>query len=180
MAASFFINLLGYLYPFGFLIIIDKVISNRGAATLDVIIVSLLLFLAFEAILRGARHRALRHAVRDMDRSLLSRLIRHSLELPASFYLRNTPVETLSRIEELKHLRRFLTNAVVFVFVDVIFVLMFLALMLNFSFTLSLIILASLPFYIAPAFAVLPTLRKWTRPDQGKAGGRATRRCSTP
>ena len=163
MAASFFINLLGYLYPFGFLIIIDKVISNRGAATLDVIIVSLLLFLAFEAILRGARHRALRHAVRDMDRSLLSRLIRHSLELPASFYLRNTPVETLSRIEELKHLRRFLTNAVVFVFVDVIFVLMFLALMLNFSFTLSLIILASLPFYIAPAFAVLPTLRKWTR-----------------
>ncbi len=136
MAASFFINLLGYLYPFGFLIIIDKVISNRGAATLDVIIVSLLLFLAFEAILRGARHRALRNAVRDMDRSLLSRLIRHSLELPASFYLRNTPVETLSRIEELKHLRRFLTNAVVFVFVDVIFVLVFLALMLNFSFTL--------------------------------------------
>ena len=167
IAASFFVNLLGYLYPFAFLIIIDKVISNRGAATLDVIIVSLLLFLAFEAILRGARHRALRHAVRDMDRSLLSRLIRHSLELPASFYLRNTPVETLSRIEELQHLRRFLTSAVVFVFVDVIFVLVFLALMLNFSLTLSLIILASLPFYIAPAFAVLPTLRKWTRQTKG-------------
>ncbi len=71
IAASFFVNLLGYLYPFAFLIIIDKVISNRGAATLDVIIVSLLFFLAFEAILRGARHKALRHAVRDMDRSLL-------------------------------------------------------------------------------------------------------------
>jgi len=167
IAASFFVNLLGYLYPFAFLIIIDKVISNRGAATLDVIIVSLLLFLAFEAILRGARHRALRHAVRDMDRSLLSRLIRHSLELPASFYLRNTPVETLSRIEELQHLRRFLTNAVVFVFVDVIFVLVFVGLMLNFSLTLSLIVLASLPFYIAPAFVVLPTLRKWTRKTKG-------------
>ena len=163
VAASFFVNLLGYLYPFAFLIVIDKVISNRGAATLDVIIVSLLLFLAFEAILRGARHRALRHAVRDMDRSLLSKLIRHSLELPASFYLRNTPVETLSRIEELRHLRRFLTNAVVFVFVDIIFVLVFLALMLNFSLTLSLIILGSLPLYIAPAFAVMPTLRKWSR-----------------
>ena len=167
IAASFFVNLLGYLYPLAFLIIIDKVISSRGAATLDVIIVSLLLFLAFEAILRGARHRALRGAVRDMDRSLLSRLIRHSLELPASFYLRNTPVETLSRIEELQHLRRFLTNAVVFVFVDVIFMLVFLALMLNFSVALSLIILASLPFYIAPAFAVLPTLQKWTRQTRG-------------
>ena len=123
VAASFFINLLGYIYPFAFLIIIDKVISNRGAATLDVIIVGLLFFLAFEAVLRVGRHKALRHAVRDMDRTLLSRLIRHSLELPASFYLRNTAVETLSRIEELQHLRRFITNAVVFVFVDVFFVL---------------------------------------------------------
>ena len=167
IAASFFVNLLGYLYPFAFLIIIDKVISNRGAATLDVIIVSLLFFLAFEAILRVARHKALRHAVQDMDRSLLSRLIRHSLELPASFYLRNTPVDTLSRIEELQHLRRFLTNAVVFVLVDVIFVLVFLALMVNFSLALSLIMLASLPFYIAPAFALLPTLQKWTQRSRG-------------
>ena len=167
VAASFFVNLLGYIYPFAFLIIIDKVISNRGAATLDVIIVSLILFLAFEAVLRGARHKALRHAVREMDRSLLSRMIRHSLELPVSFYFRNTPVETLSRIEELQHLRRFLTNAVVFVFVDVLFVLAFLALMLNFSLTLSMIILGCLPLYIAPAFAVMPTLRKWNQQTRG-------------
>ncbi len=167
VAASFFINLLGYIYPFAFLIIIDKVISNRGAATLDVIIASLVFFLAFEAILRGARHKALRHAVRDMDRSLLSRLIRHSLELPVSFYFRNTPVETLSRIEELRHLRRFLTNAVVFVFVDIVFVLVFLALMLNFSLALSMIIMACLPLYIAPAFVVMPTLRQWNRQAKG-------------
>ncbi len=167
VAASFFINLLGYIYPFAFLIIIDKVISNRGAATLDVIIASLVFFLAFEAILRGARHKALRHAVRDMDRSLLSRLIRHSLELPVSFYFRNTPVETLSRIEELRHLRRFLTNAVVFVFVDMVFVLVFLALMLNFSLALSVIILGCLPLYIAPAFVVMPTLRQWNRQAKG-------------
>ena len=167
VAASFFINLLGYIYPFAFLIIIDKVISNRGAATLDVIIVGLLFFLAFEAVLRVARHKALRHAVRDMDRTLLSRLIRHSLELPASFYLRNTAVETLSRIEELQHLRRFITNAVVFVFVDVFFVLVFLGLMLNFSFTLSMIILACLPLYIAPAFVVMPTFQRWSRRTKG-------------
>ncbi len=167
VAASFFVNLLGYLYPFAFLIIIDKVLSNRGAATLDVIIVSLLFFLLFEAVLRAARHRALRGAVREMDRTLLSRLIRHSLELPASFYLRNTPVETLSRIEELQQLRRFLTNAVVFVFVDILFVLVFLALMLHFSLTLSMVILASLPLYIAPAFVVMPTLRRWSRRTRG-------------
>ncbi len=167
VAASFFVNLLGYIYPFAFLIIIDKVISNRGAATLDVIILSLVFFLAFEAVLRGARHKALRHAVRDMDRTLLSKLIRHSLELPASFYLRNTAVETLSRIEELQHLRRFLTNAVVFVFVDMFFVLVFLGLMLNFSFTLSMVILACLPFYIAPAFVVMPTFRQWSRRSKG-------------
>ncbi len=167
VAASFFVNLLGYIYPFAFLIIIDKVISNRGAATLDVIILSLVFFLAFEAILRGARHKALRHAVRDMDRTLLSKLIRHSLELPASFYLRNTAVETLSRIEELQHLRRFLTNAVVFVFVDMFFVLVFLGLMLNFSFTLSMVILACLPLYIAPAFVVMPTFRQWSRRSKG-------------
>ncbi len=167
VAASFFVNLLGYIYPFAFLIIIDKVLSNRGAATLDVIILSLLFFLLFEAVLRAARHRALRSAVRDMDRTLLSRLLRHSLELPASFYLHNTPVETLSRIEELQQLRRFLTNAVVFVLVDILFVLVFLALMLHFSLTLSMVILASLPLYIAPAFVVMPTLRRWSRKTRG-------------
>ncbi len=163
VAASFFINLLGYIYPFTFLIIIDKVLSNRGAATLDVIIVSLLFFLAFEAVLRAARHRVLRRSVRDMDRSLLSRLIRHSLELPVSFYLRNTPVETLSRIEEIRHLRRFLTNAVVFVFVDIFFMLVFLVLMLHFSLTLALVVLACLPLYAAPAFLVMPTLQQRSR-----------------
>ena len=163
VAASFFVNLLGYIYPFAFLIIIDKVLSNRGAATLDVIILSLLFFLAFEAVLRVVRHKALRRSVRDMDRSLLSRLVRHSLELPVSFYLRNTPVETLSRIEELRHLRRFLTNAVVFVFVDILFMLVFLVLMLHFSLTLALVVLACLPLYAAPAFMVMPTLQQRSR-----------------
>lgn len=163
VAASFFVNLLGYIYPFAFLIIIDKVLSNRGAATLDVIILSLLFFLAFEAVLRVVRHKALRRSVRDMDRSLLSRLVRHSLELPVSFYLRNTPVETLSRIEELRHLRRFLTNAVVFVFVDILFMLVFLVLMLHFSLTLALVVLACLPLYAAPAFLVMPTLQQRSR-----------------
>ena len=160
VAASFFVSLLGFVYPLVFLIIIDKVISNRGAATLDVLIGSLLFFLAFEAVLRGARHFALRRAVRDIDRSLMSRLVRHALELPVSFYLRHTAVDTLSRIEELRRLRKFLTDAVVFVFVDVVFVLVFLALMFNFSLTLSLVVLASLPLYIAPAFVAMPTLRR--------------------
>ena len=163
VAASFLISLLGFVYPLVFLIVIDKVISSRGTATLDVLVGSLLFFLAFEAVLRGARHRVLRHAVRDVDRSLLSRLVRHALELPASFHMRNTAVETLSRIEELRHLRRFLTNAVVFVFVDILFVFVFLALMLNFSPALALVVLASLPLYVAPAFVMMPALRRRRR-----------------
>ena len=163
VATSLFISLLGFVYPLVFLIVIDKVVSSRGTATLDVLIGSLLFFLAFEAVLRGARHKVLRHAVRNIDRSLLSRLIRHALDLPVSFHLRNSAVETLSRIEELRHLRRFLTNAVVFVFVDVLFVFLFLGLMLNFSPALALIVLASLPLYVAPAFVMMPALRRKRR-----------------
>ena len=170
VAASFVISLLGFVYPLVFLIVIDKVVSSRGTATLDVLVGSLLFFLAFEAVLRGARHKVLRHAVRNIDRSLLSRLIRHALDLPVSFHLRNSAVETLSRIEELRHLRRFLTNAVVFVLVDILFVFVFLGLMLNFSTALALIVLASLPLYIAPAFLMMPALRRKRRRT------RATRR----
>ena len=163
VATSFFISLLGFVYPLVFLIVIDKVVSSRGTATLDVLIGGLLFFLAFEAALRGLRHKVLRHAVRNIDRSLLSRLIRHALDLPVSFHLRNSAVETLSRVEELRHLRRFLTNAVVFVFVDILFVFLFLGLMLNFSPTLALIVLASLPLYVAPAFVMMPALRRKRR-----------------
>ena len=163
VATSFFISLLGFVYPLVFLIVIDKVVSSRGTATLDVLIGGLLLFLAFEAALRGLRHKVLRHAVRNIDRSLLSRLIRHALDLPVSFHLRNSAVETLSRIEELRHLRRFLTGAIVFVFVDILFVFLFLGLMLNFSPALALIVLASLPLYVAPAFVMMPALRRKRR-----------------
>ena len=163
VATSFFISLLGFVYPLVFLIVIDKVVSSRGTATLDVLIGGLLFFLAFEAALRGLRHKVLRHAVRNIDRSLLSRLIRHALDLPVSFHLRNSAVETLSRIEELRHLRRFLTNAVVFVFVDILFVFLFLGLMLNFSPALALIVVASLPLYVAPAFVMMPALRRKRR-----------------
>ena len=163
VATSFFISLLGFVYPLVFLIVIDKVVSNRGSATLDILIGSLLFFLVFEAVLRGVRHKVLRHAARNMDRSLLSRLVRHALDLPASFHFRNSAVETLSRIEELRHLRRFLTNAVVFVFVDIVFMFLFLALMLNFSSELALIVLASIPLYIAPAFVMMPALNRKRR-----------------
>ena len=163
IATSLFISLLGLVYPLVFLIIIDKVVSSRGTATLDVLIGSLLFFLAFEAVLRGTRYKVLRHAVRNIDRSLLSRVVRHALDLPASFHLRNSAVETLSRIEELRHLRQFLTNSVVFVLVDILFVFLFLALMLNFSLELTLIVLASLPLYIAPAFVMMPVLRRKRR-----------------
>ncbi len=167
VAASFLISLLGFVYPLVFLIVIDKVVASRGAATLDVLVGGLLLFLAFEAVLRAARHRALRHAVRNVDRSLLARLIRHSLDLPASFHQRSAEVDTLSRVEDLRHLRKFLTDTVVFVFVDILFVFAFLALMLNFSPALSLIVLASLPLYIAPAFAAIPALRRRRRRLRG-------------
>ena len=163
VVTSFVISLLGFVYPLVFLIVIDKVVSSRGTATLDVLIGGLLFFLAFEAVLRGARHKVLRHAVRNIDRSLLSRLIRHALDLPVAFHLRNSAVETLSRVEELRHLRRFLTNAVVFVFVDILFVFVFLGLMLNFSPALALIVLASLPLYIAPALVMMPALRRKRR-----------------
>ena len=167
VAASFLVSLLGFVYPLVFLIVIDKVVANGGAATLDVLVGGLLFFLAFEALLRAARHRVLRHAVRGMDRSLLARLVRHSLELPTSFHQRSTAVDTLARVEDLRHLRKFLTDAVVFVFVDILFVFAFLALMLNFSPALSLIVLASLPLYIAPAFVVIPALRRRRRRLRG-------------
>ena len=77
-----------------------------------------------------------------------------------SFYLENTAVDTLSKTEEIRGLRRFLTGAVVYVFVDVFFVAMFLALMFNFSLVLSLVVLASLPFYLSPAFLVMPSVRR--------------------
>lgn len=175
VAASFLVSLLGFVYPLVFLIVIDKVVANGGTATLDVLVGGLLFFLAFEGVLRAARHRVLRHAVRNMDRSLLARLVRHSLDLPASFHERNTAVDTLARVEDLRHLRKFLTDAVVFVFVDILFVFAFLALMLNFSPALSLIVLASLPLYIAPAFVVIPALRlrrrrlRGTRRDSNEA-----------
>ena len=168
IVSSFFVNALALAYPIVFLLIIDKVIVNRGQSTLDVLIITFLMLLAFEAILTFARSRANTDVTQEIDRELDSKFVEHALQLPRDFYLTNTAVDILSRLGEMKRIRRVLTNGVIFVSVDTLFIAIFFLLIFQFSPGLAWIILASLPLYFAPSFLAAPILRKKNQQLNGR------------
>jgi subfamily B ATP-binding cassette protein HlyB/CyaB len=65
----------------------------------------------------------------------------------------------VARVRELEHIRSFLTGQALTLVLDVLFSALFIAVMLSYSPTLTLVVLATLPLYVALSLGVIPVLR---------------------
>ncbi|MEO8655372.1 MAG: type I secretion system permease/ATPase, partial [Ramlibacter sp.] len=68
--------------------------------------------------------------------------------------------DSVARVRELENIRSFLTGGSLTVLLDVLFSVLFIAVMLFYSVPLTLIVLVSLPLYFSLSLAVVPVLRK--------------------
>jgi ATP-binding cassette, subfamily B, bacterial HlyB/CyaB len=160
LLASLFVQLFALITPLFFQIIIDKVLVHKGLSTLIVIVAGLVAIGLFDVTLQYLRSYALSHTTSRIDVELGSRVFDHLLRLPLSYFETRPTGQTVARVREVETIRNFLTGQGLSSVIDLLFAIVFVAVMFLYSTTPALIVLCSIPFYLLIAYLVRPALRQ--------------------
>ncbi len=159
IVASFFIQLFALVTPLFFQVVMDKVLVHRGFTTLDVLAVGFFVVVVFEAFLGGFRNYLFSHTTNRVDVALGSRLFKHLMALPMSYFEARQVGQNVARVHELDTIRNFITGTALTLVIDLFFVFVFLAVMWFYSPTLTYIVLATIPAYVLLSLFITPILR---------------------
>jgi ATP-binding cassette, subfamily B, bacterial HlyB/CyaB len=159
LLVSLFLQLFALVSPLFFQVVMDKVLVHRGLTTLDVLVIGLVIVVVFESLLTGLRAYVFSHTTSRMDVELGSRLFRHLLQLPLAYFQARRVGDSVARVRELENIRSFLTGQALTLVLDVLFSVLFIGVMLLYSWQLTAVVLLSLPLYTVLTLAVVPVLR---------------------
>jgi subfamily B ATP-binding cassette protein HlyB/CyaB len=160
LVASFFLQFFALISPLFFQVVIDKVLVHRSMSTLDVLVVGLVALTVFEAVLETLRVYLFAHTTNRIDVELGARLFRHLMALPIAYFQARRVGDSVARVRELENIRQFLTSSALTLVIDLLFTVVFLAVMFYYSTTLTLIVLGSFPFYIGISVFAAPLFRR--------------------
>ncbi|OKH55800.1 peptidase C39 [Calothrix sp. HK-06] len=160
LIASVFVQLFGLANPIITQVIIDKVLVQKSLDTLDVLGIFLLGVGVFEALLTTLRTYLFVDTTNRIDLSLGSEVIDHLLRLPLSFFEKRRIGELAGRMNELENIRSFLTGTALTVVLDAVFSVIYIAVMLFYSWTLTLVALATVPLFALLTISVSPIIRQ--------------------
>src|SRR3990167_7928816 len=159
LLVSFVLNIFALLTPLFFQVVMDKVLVHRGLSTLDVIAIGLLGIMLFETALSGLRSYVFAHTASRIDVELGSRLFRHLVTLPLAYFQARRVGDSVARVRELENIRSFLTGNSITLILDVLFSVVFFAVMFMYSGWLTLVVILSLPLYFIVSLLITPVLR---------------------
>lgn len=161
--ASFFVQLAALANPLVIQLIIDKVIAQNSISTLHILGVLLLAISLFEAVLTTLRTYLFVDTTNRIDMGLGSEIIDHLLRLPLRYFERRSVGELSTRINELENIRKFLTGTALTVGLDALFSVVYIIVMLIYSWQLTLVGLATIPIFIVITLLASPTVGKQLR-----------------
>jgi subfamily B ATP-binding cassette protein HlyB/CyaB len=157
--ASFLLQCFGLITPLFSQVIIDKVLVHRGVSTLDILVCGLFFINIFDYTLGILRSYLFSHTTNRVDVILGAKLFKHLMALPLKYFEVRRIGDTVARIRELENIRQFLTSTALTVVLDAFFTIVFIIAMFFYSVKLSLVVLASLPFFVILSILVTPMLR---------------------
>lgn len=161
--ASFFVQLLGLANPLITQVIIDKVINQNAPATLNTLGILLLTIAVFEAVISALRTYLFVNTTNRIDLTLGSETIDHLVRLPLRYFEKRSVGELSSRIGELENIRQFLTGTALTVVLDAVFSVIYIVVMICYSWLLTLVALGTVPLFGLLTFIVAPIVRSQLR-----------------
>jgi ATP-binding cassette, subfamily B, bacterial HlyB/CyaB len=164
LLVSLCLQLIGLVTPLFFQVVMDKVLVNHAMKTLNVIAIGFVTATLFESALTGIRTWVFAHTSSKIDVELGARLFRHLLGLPLAYFQSRRVGDSVARVRELENIRSFLTGNAMTVVLDIAFSFVFLAVMFWYSVPLTLIVIGSIPLYVALSVVFTPMIR--TRLDE--------------
>ncbi|AFY39831.1 cyclic nucleotide-regulated ABC bacteriocin/lantibiotic exporter [[Leptolyngbya] sp. PCC 7376] len=163
LIASFLFQMLALANPLIIQQIIDKVISQQSADTLQVYGSLLLIFAIAEGILGFVRTSLFVDTTNRIDMTLGSEIIDHLFRLPLQYFERRPVGEISTRVGELEKIRSFLTGTALTVVLDAVFSVVYIFVMLWYSPLLTAVSLAVIPVFIVTTLIFSPIIRKQLR-----------------
>lgn len=161
--ASFFVQLAALANPLVVQLIIDKVIAQNSISTLHILGILLLVVGLFEAVLTTLRTYLFVDTTNRIDMSLGSQIIDHLLRLPLRYFERRPVGELATRINELENIRQFLTGTALTVGLDALFSVVYIIVMLFYSWQLTLVGLGTIPLFVLITLIAAPTVSRQLR-----------------
>ncbi len=160
LLASLFVQIFALVTPLFFQVVVDKVLTHKGYSTLFVLVAGIAIIGLFDVVLQYLRTYALAHTTNRIDVELGQRLFHHLLRLPLGYFETRSAGQTVARVRELETIRAFLTGQGLFSALDLVFAFIFIAVLLAYSWSLTLIVIATIPIYILIGIIVRPPLRE--------------------
>ena len=157
---SFILQLFGLASPLFTQVIIDKVLVHRSVDTLDVLICGMIIVAVFQNWMTALRSYLFTHTTNKIDVALSSRLFKTITSLPIKYFEKWQVGEVVSRVGELENLRSFLTGSSLTIVLDMLFAIIYLAVMFVYSKILSLVVLVILPFFVLLNVIVAPIYKR--------------------
>ena len=159
LLASFFMQLFGLVNPLLIQQVIDKAIINSSPDALGVLGLLLVVFAIFEGLLLCLRTFLFNDTTNRLDLNLGTQIMDHLLRLPLSYFDRRPVGEVSSRIGEMEKIRTFLTGTALTTILDAVFAVIYLGVMVIYSWQLTLLSLAVIPVLVVLTIFVSPIVR---------------------
>lgn len=163
LIASFLVQLFALANPLGIQFIIDKVLVKNSPDTLNVLGIGLLAVALLEALLTSFRTYLFVDTTNRIDMALGSQVIDHLVRLPLTYFNRRPVGELSTRVNELENIRKFLTGTALYAVLDSIFSVIYIIVMLFYSWLLTIIALATVPLFGLLTIIVSPMIRRQVR-----------------
>ena len=161
--ASFVVQLFGLAGPLLIQVIIDKVITQRSLDTLQVLGIGLVVVTLLEGVLGALRTFLFTETTNRIDLRLGAEVIDHLLRLPLSYFDKRPVGELGTRIAELEKIRSFLTGQALSTVLDAVLSVLYIVVMVAYSWLLTLIALGVLPIQIGLTLLGAPLFRRQFR-----------------
>lgn len=153
---SLVMQLLSLASPIFMQVIIDKVLVHRSTSTLDVLLVGMILTQLFNIWMTALRTYLFNNVTIKMDVLLSSHLFKNIMRLPLSYFNKWQVGDIVSRTGELENLRNFITGSSLSIVLDIIFALVYIAVMIYYSTKLSVVVLLTMPLFVLLNLVVAP------------------------
>ena len=163
LIASFVVQLFGLANPLLIQVIIDKVISQRSLDTLQILGIAMIVVTIVGGIIGSLRTFLFTETTNRIDTRLGSEVIDHLLRLPLTYYEKRPVGELGSRVAELERIREFLTGQALTTILDSIFSVIYIVVMVIYSWLLTFVALGVVPIQILLTLIGSPLLRRQIR-----------------
>jgi subfamily B ATP-binding cassette protein HlyB/CyaB len=142
VAAALTMNVIALAVPVFFQLLVDKVVPNQAFATLYTITAGVGVLILFDGGFNYLRNYLLSFITRRLDHSVATDTIGHLLKLPIDYFHANPSGVVAYKLQEANNVREFLASRLFNTFLDFTGVVIFLPVLLLYSWQLTLIVLA--------------------------------------